>query len=110
MSAGEPLYFVLFRIDPSQRGRMAELRTEHLLHVISMGDRIVHGGLLMGSDGPDGVSMVLRATSAEEVGELIAKDPYRDLCSSVEIAPFVQRIPEGSQGELRQLLDEALRG
>jgi uncharacterized protein YciI len=110
VSPDEQLFAVTSRIEPSGRARMAELRAEHLRYVLAMRERITHGGVYMGPDGPEAISMVLRASSAEEIQELAAQDPYRELYSSVEVSRFVQRVPEAHEGELQQMLDEALGG
>ena len=65
MNSGDELYFVLSRVDLSGRARMAELRAEHLEYVLAMRERVQHGGLLAGADGPEAISMVLSATSRD---------------------------------------------
>jgi uncharacterized protein YciI len=108
MSGDQELFFVLSRIEPSRRADMGALRAEHLQFVLAMRDRVQHGGVLTGPDGPEAISMVLSATSRDEAIELVAADPYRALYSTVEVARFVQRVPEAHEGELRAMLEEAL--
>ncbi len=108
---GDPdLYFVLSRIDPDRRSRLGDLRADHLSYVLAMAERVHHGGLLTGPDGPDAITMVVSAGSLNEAAELMAGDPYRPLYASVEVSRFIQRIPEAYVGELRQMLDDARAG
>jgi uncharacterized protein YciI len=108
MNDDRELFFVLSTIEPARRADMGGLRAEHLQFVLAMRDRVQHGGVLAGPEGPEAISMVLAAASREEAVELVAADPYRALYSSVEVSRFVQRVPEAHEGELREMLEEAL--
>jgi hypothetical protein len=88
---------------------MLARRAEHLEFAIEHRDRISYGGLLAGPAGPSGICYFVQAVDAEEVHDWTDHDPYRSLYASVEVQPFVQRVPEGEPGELEQLLDAARR-
>ena len=108
MSASPPgVWLVMCHFDPDARERMLELRAAHLEFAIGERDRIRYGGLLSGPSGPTGIAYFVEAADRTEVEAWTRRDPYGSVYASVEVTPFVQRIPEGGPRELERLLDAA---
>lgn len=71
------LYAIIAQDKPNNVEHRLAVRPTHLEHLKSLGDKLVFGGALVGTDDkPEGSLMVIEADSLEQAKAMAAQDPF----------------------------------
>lgn len=71
------LYAIIAQDKPNNVEHRLAVRPTHLEHLKSLGDKMVFGGALFGTDdNPQGSLMVIEAASLDEAKAMAAQDPF----------------------------------